>query len=102
MSESQKFDSWALVELMGHQRIAGRVTEHPIGGATMLRVDVPADEGNGQSAMTKFYSPSAVYCITPITEELARRAARNLQPEPINQWDLPRALPTDAEHDDQD
>ena len=27
MGEQEKFESWAIVELMGHRRIAGRVTE---------------------------------------------------------------------------
>jgi hypothetical protein len=41
MSEQDKFDSWAVVELFGHQQIAGRVTEASIGGCSFLRVDVP-------------------------------------------------------------
>jgi hypothetical protein len=30
--QTEKFDSWCLIELFGHQRIAGRVTETTIAG----------------------------------------------------------------------
>ncbi len=35
------FDTWAVVEVMGHNTYAGRVTEQAIGGASFIRVDVP-------------------------------------------------------------
>lgn len=44
MEGSQPFESWALVELFGHQRIAGHVTEQQIGGCQFVRVDVPEIE----------------------------------------------------------
>ena len=42
MSEVEKFECWAIVEVMGHSRYAGRVTEQAIGGCAFVRVDVPA------------------------------------------------------------
>src|SRR5579859_3643818 len=39
MEHKQEFDQWALVELMGHQRIAGRVTEAEIGGSKFIHAD---------------------------------------------------------------
>lgn len=54
------FEAHAIVELMGHSRIAGRVSEQVIGGASMLRVDVPKTARC--EAYTKFYSSGAVYC----------------------------------------
>ena len=38
---ADKFEQWGIVELMGHQRAAGRLSEESIGGANMLRVDMP-------------------------------------------------------------
>lgn len=35
------FDQWAIVDVMGHQRYAGRVTEETLAGAGFIRVDVP-------------------------------------------------------------
>lgn len=37
-----KFDQFAIVQVMGHTAYAGRVSEASIGGASFLRVDVPA------------------------------------------------------------
>ena len=81
MSEAQeKFESWVKLELMGRKVIIGRATEVTLAGAPLLRVDVPA---NGDTpAFTQFYGPSAIYCITPITEEMAIRAA------PVSAWEM--------------
>ncbi len=82
MEETQKFDSWAIVEVFGHQKFAGRVTEQAIGGASFVRVDVPAVEGS--PAFTKLFGASAIYSITPVTEELARKAVKACHSEPIS------------------
>jgi hypothetical protein len=77
MDEQRKgIDTWAVVEIMGHKRIAGHVTEEPIAGTNMLRIDVPAVDG--RPAYTVYHGGSAIYGITPCTEELARRAASDL------------------------
>ena len=34
-------DAWAIVEALGHNLFAGKVSEHVIGGAGFIRVDVP-------------------------------------------------------------
>jgi len=78
---SEKFESWAVVELFGHQKIAGRVSEQQIAGSTMLRIDVP--EAEGQTGFTRFYGGNAVYSITPTDEVTTRRAVEMLQARPI-------------------
>ena len=80
MSEVEDaFDTWAVVEVMGHQRYAGRVTEQVIGGAAFIRVDVPdVPPVNGLGARqgyTKILGAGSIFAITPCTEEVARRAA---------------------------
>lgn len=87
MSE-QKFDEWVILELMGHRKLAGRVTEQTIGSASFIRIDVPGD--NGEIA-TQFYNPSAVYAMTPCSEELARAVAENNAPRPVTRYELPPA-----------
>ena len=72
---------WAIVELFGHQKISGKVTEEVIAGAAMLRVDVPA--AGEATAFTRYYGSGAIYAITPVTEEVARLAADWLRAEPI-------------------
>ncbi len=92
------FAQWAILELMGHRRLAGFVSEQEIAGAAFVRIDVPSE--NGYSA-TQFYAPAAIYCITPTTEELARRVAQRDQPAPVTRWALPepesRGYPPDPD-----
>ena len=75
------FEEWAILELMGHRRLAGRVSEETIGGAAFIRIDVP-------DGATQFYAPGAVYCITPTTEALARQFAKGNRPQPVSRYEL--------------
>jgi hypothetical protein len=87
MEESKtKFDCWALVELMGHQRIVGKVSEQPLFGVNMCRVDVPATKA--QPAFTKYYGGSAIYSTTPITEEMALSMVENIGAAPVTAYEV--------------
>ena len=93
-----KFEEWAILELMGHRRLAGKVTDAVIGGGSFLRIDIPAK--NGQYS-TQYYSPQSIYCITPTTEEIARGVAEQSQPQPVYRWEFPQlTMPTDNEDGD--
>lgn len=81
MTENPNFDQWAIVEIMGRQVIAGRVTEQTIGGTSFIRVDVP--EVNGNPAFTRFYGAGAIYAMTPCSEDVAKLALKRFQPEPV-------------------
>jgi hypothetical protein len=85
----EKFESFAILELMGHRKLAGKVSETTIFGGVLIRIDIPGKDGN---TATQFYSPAAVYCITPTTEVLAKAYAQNNKPQPITKWDLPGVL----------
>ena len=89
-TERQEFEGWCVLELMGHRRLAGFVREATIGGGSFIRIDVPG--ADGQPGATQFYAPGSVYAITPTTEDVARRFAARAQPEPIQEWELPRRL----------
>jgi hypothetical protein len=102
-TEPTKF--WAVVELMGHRKLAGEVSEAVIAGAHMLRIDVPKPPPAITGSTTQFYSASAIYAISPVTEEIARAASRSYQPAPINRWEIPemhRALPSGSTVDASD
>lgn len=99
------FEGWAILELMGHRRLAGHLSEQEIGGTNMLRIDVPKADGDGNVA-TQFDSSAAVYCITPTTEEMARVVARHSQPAPVSRYELtppglPRAIVRDLDDDEE-
>ncbi len=104
-TERQGFEGWCILELMGHRRLAGRVSEATIGGGSFIRIDVPGDES--RPGATQFYAPGSVYAITPTTEEIARRVAAGCRPAPVEEWELPKRLNAgsgaiDVEADDED
>lgn len=93
MSDQEGFVGWAVVELFGHKRMAGHVSSQVVAGGSMVRIDVPetpADTRPLTAAYTKLVGIAAIYGITPVSEEIARRAARE-----IERWNdpLPVQLP---------
>lgn len=100
MTQGSAFATWAVVELMGHQQIAGHVTEEEIAGSKLLRVDVPELERGEvvQPAHTKYFGASAIYALHPCTEALARQAAASIErhrsPLPVGVPDLQKVQET--------
>jgi len=85
---SEPLQGWFIVELMGHRRLAGWVTEQTIAGAGFLRIDVPGP--GAEPLATQFFAPSSVYALTPTTEAMARRVAEASRVEPVKEWELPQ------------
>jgi len=97
---------WAIVEVMGHGRVAGAISQQVFGGANLVRVDVPAvtiDETtwrNGGDATTSRVIPAhsrslgaaAIYSINWCDELAATVAAQSIKHEPISPYSLQRAL----------
>lgn len=90
---------WAIVELFGHARIAGRISEQEFGGTKMVRVDVPAvsadpkdPDGEKIDAHTRFFGGGAIYSINWVDELVARIAAGSIRHQPIDTWSLQSAL----------
>lgn len=82
----QKFELTAVVELFGHQRMAGKVTEQNIGVATFVRIDVP--ETNSQPSFSRLVNPSAIYAINPVTDDVMKLMAEQITSKPIESWDI--------------
>lgn len=87
MSDNKSFEGWAIIELFGHNVIAGLVSEQAIGGAAFVRVDVPGV--NGSEPFTKFFNGSAIYALTPTDEATASAAASRLAVRPVTPWVVP-------------
>ena len=85
-----QFELFAIVELFGHSRIAGNVTEQNVAGANMVRVDVPETEK--QPAFTRFFNPQAIYAINPVSEEVMQYTAAQIQAKPIEAWDIRKMM----------
>jgi len=84
--DNQSFDQFCIVELFGHQRIAGRVTEQTIGGCNFVRVDVPSI--GEKPGFTRLFGQGAIYAINPVTEEIANAAAKSFRAEPVHAYDI--------------
>jgi len=80
------YEGWAIVELFGHVRLAGKVSQAEQYGTTMLRLDVP--DVDGHPGFTSFKGGSALYSVTPTTEEIAIGVIRRLRPEPVSTYDV--------------
>ena len=83
------FAEWVILELLGHRRLAGYLTEQQIAGTLFLRLEIPG--AGGQPDITQLYSPGSVYAITPTTDDIARRVASRSWPAPVQRWELPPA-----------
>ena len=101
------YEGWALVELMGHRQTAGQVTEVEMAGTKVFRVDTPGQ--NGEPVATQFYSGSAIYCLTPCSEQVARQfldsRPYNLPPAielALSQPETPRIAGPDHDGDEDD
>jgi len=76
VTEPTTFEQWAILELMGHVKLAGLVTEEEHFGAKLGRIDIP----NGDGFTTQYFTGGSIYRLTPTTEEIARA---------VNRWELP-------------
>lgn len=92
--------TWAIVELMGHVRLAGRLSEEEKFGTKLGRLDIP----DGDGFVTQFFGGGSVYRITPCSEAVARDAAKRCIGAPIGVFDYPqlpgRRTDDDYYHDD--
>lgn len=85
-NEQVPAEQWAIVELMGHVKLAGRVSVDSTFGAALLRVDVP--DSPDIAGFTKCVSPSALYAVTPVSEQIARGLAARLKARPFDTYEL--------------
>lgn len=115
---------WCVLELMGHRKVAGWVSEVEVAGHKMLRVDVPGpgmrifaampagQKPDGPWQATQFYNSSSLYGMTPTTASVAISFAVNSSPEPVTRWELKEPTPAiasgrvpstfDTHHEDDD
>lgn len=101
MIEKTTFDNFCIVELFGHQKIVGRVTEQVVGGQPFVRVDVPLTTKH--PAFTRMFGSGAIYSITPVSEETALQAAEQIYVPPVTVYISPsRQIESRINDDDDD
>ncbi|MBJ6722403.1 hypothetical protein I2750_19575 [Bacillus sp. PR5] len=98
---------WAVVEVFGHRRHAGRAREEERFGAKMLRIDIPslawpdnqpeAKEPIITGWVTHFYGGASIFSYTLTTEQTAMQMNRPYKPASIYALPEPDA-PDDDEY----
>ena len=113
-----QIEAWAIVEIMGHTKLAGHVKTEAFGSTCMLRVDVPElpekrevekswydDDGNylrtpidvekvqpAESAYTRYFGMQAVFSLTPCDQATARAALERMRRQPAKLLRLPGSV----------
>lgn len=123
---AQGFKGWALVELFGHQKVAGHVQTVSFGTGVMFQIDVPSlperefllespqyVEGRWTGAgatvqraakegFTRLLGVGAIYAINPCTEAAAMLAIEQLQRPETKLISPPAAAQIEAAVDSED
>lgn len=73
LDQQEEINTWALLELFGHTKIAGRVSTRKLGSEVMFQVDVP--KGETEFAYSRLFNPKAVFSVNPTTEAWCRKWA---------------------------
>jgi hypothetical protein len=110
MTADAKPTMFAVVELFGHARIAGAVSEQTFGGSTFVRVDVPeikfqevdyeAPRGpdgyqrreRAIPAHTRSFGAGAIYSINWCDQATVLLAAHSIRHEPLKPYSVREAL----------
>lgn len=75
---------WAIVEIFGHRRHAGKASEEERFGAKMLRIDVPVLDHSGETVISwssHYYGGSSIFSYTTTDEKTVMRyATRRMTP----------------------
>lgn len=73
------YEGYAQVELMGHRVRCGKISEEESYGSKFLRIDIPFESG----VVTEYYGGSAIYAITPLSEEICKDRIGKHDPRPV-------------------
>lgn len=91
-------ERWAIVDLFGRLRYAGRISQVRQFGEDMCRIEVPSVDG--RPGFGKDVGGKAIFEITDVTEEIVLAWLRHQRLEAVPSYQLalpPGAVPPDAE-----
>jgi hypothetical protein len=89
--QASELKAWALVELFGHQRIVGFLSQQTFGTGVLFRVDVPDLLKDGKvvrDGFTRYFGLSSIYSITPISEAHVRELLPHVDGTPARPMSL--------------
>jgi hypothetical protein len=84
-------EQFAVVEMMGHRKIAGAIKQSELAPGALIRVDVFGS--TGEIERTEHVGSSAIYDITICSEQTAKAAAIAHNPQPSFAYDILRERP---------
>lgn len=73
-------DEFAIVEVFGHRKHAGRIFEVEKFGAKLLRIDIPKDGDFVLGFATHFYGGASIFSMTPCDLATVQRANKPYAP----------------------
>ena len=82
---SGEVTGYALVEIFGHTRIVGYLSQQTFGTGVMFRVDVPDLLKDGKVlrvGFTRYFGLAAIYSITPCSEDLVKQMLPHIDGTP--------------------
>lgn len=82
-----------LLEIYGHRRLAGRVTEIQFAGTTMAKIEVPPTKAYPEG-FEQCFSGGAIFSCTEISEEVARAHAEQIGAMPPRPYQISQGAPT--------
>lgn len=85
----EKFSQWAIVEVYGHEKYAGKVSETNIAGTGMIMLEVPeiTNQEVTLPGFTKILGINSIFSLTIVDEEYAREMARKLSKHPVEGYE---------------
>lgn len=96
--EKEKLEQFAVVEMMGHRKIVGKITESDIGTGSLLKVTVLGK--NGTPERTEYIGVASIYCLTIVDEEVAVLSAKSYTPEPTWAYGLSQRSLSSGQYED--
>lgn len=87
--QTTEFNTWAIIEIFGHEKFAGQVSTAKVGDASMIMLTVPEvkNEQVTLPAFVKYINHQSVFSITPVSEEYAKQMAVQLSKHPVEGYD---------------
>lgn len=82
----KELNEWAIVEIKGYRKVAGRITSETLAGFEFLRVDIYSSPEKIE--LTEYYNPSSIHAIIPVKQEVAILFSKNNIYQPITRWEL--------------
>lgn len=86
-----ELSGYALVEIFGHVRIVGWLTQQAFGSAVLFRIDVPDMTQDGKvvrKGFTRYFGVGSIYSITPIDAETMKELLPSISGAPARPYSI--------------